>query len=142
MKRLKAAGIYPKKQTIKEEGVAYELVPKGQHRRNIAEKAIQSWKAHTIGVLSGVSPKCHLSLWDKLLSQIDMQINLLRFSNVAPKVCVCPVLNGAHDFNRHSLARLRIEMQMLEHPDKRKTWNAKSKPTIYLGTSLEHYHYF
>ena len=33
-------------------------------------------------------------------------------------------------------------MQMLEHPDKRKTWGVKSKPSFYIGTSLEHYRYF
>ena len=154
MKRLKAAGIHPKKhvldneasaqfkQEIKEHGLDYELVPKGQHRRNIAEKAIQTWKAHTIGVHSGLSAKCPLSLWDKFLPQIDMQVNLLRFSNVAPNVCAWTVLHGAYNFNHHPLAPLGIEMQMLEHPDKRKTWGVKNKPVIYLGTSLEHYRYF
>ena len=29
----------------------YELVPKGIHRRNIAEREIQTWKSHAIGVL-------------------------------------------------------------------------------------------
>ena len=45
----------------------YELVPKGQHRRNIAEKAIQTWKAHAIGVFSGMDTKCPLFLWDLML---------------------------------------------------------------------------
>ena len=52
MKRLRAAGIKPKKhvldnecseeykQAIREHEMTYELVPKGQHRRNIAERAI------------------------------------------------------------------------------------------------------
>ncbi len=31
---------------------------------------------------------------------------------------------------------------MLKHPDKRKTWGVKSKSGFYLGTSLEHYHYY
>ncbi|KAL7518347.1 hypothetical protein ACHAWF_000186, partial [Thalassiosira exigua] len=96
MERLKAAGLKPKKhildnevseeykQVIREQGVEYELVPKGQHRRNIAERAIQTYKAHAIGVLSGLPPSFPLSMWDELLRQIDMQVNMLRFSNVNP----------------------------------------------------------
>ena len=65
MERLSAAGITPKnhvldneasaefKREIKNHDMTYELVPKGMHRRNIAEKAIQTWKSHAIGVFSG-----------------------------------------------------------------------------------------
>ena len=154
MKRLQSAGIKPKKhvldneissefkEVIKQNGIQYELVPKGQHRRNIAERGIQTWKSHTIGVLSGLPPTFPLSLWDELLPQIDMQVNLLRFSNVAPKVCAWTVLNGPHDFNRHPLAPLGVAIQMLEHTDKRKSWGVKSKPGFYIGTSLDHYRYY
>ena len=52
--KLKAAGIKPKKhvldnevsneykQAIKENGMEFKLVPKGKHRRNIAERATQT----------------------------------------------------------------------------------------------------
>ena len=58
MLHLNAAGIKPIKhvldneassefkEEIKQHDMTYELVPKGMHRRNIAEKAIQTWK-HT-----------------------------------------------------------------------------------------------
>ena len=67
MQRLKAAGIRPKKhvldnecsiefkQDIKVNELEYELVPEGQHRRNHAERALQTWKVHTIGSISGVA---------------------------------------------------------------------------------------
>eukprot|EP00549_Striatella_unipunctata_P008957 CAMPEP_0118723640 /NCGR_PEP_ID=MMETSP0800-20121206/32114_1 /TAXON_ID=210618 ORGANISM="Striatella unipunctata, Strain CCMP2910" /NCGR_SAMPLE_ID=MMETSP0800 /ASSEMBLY_ACC=CAM_ASM_000638 /LENGTH=237 /DNA_ID=CAMNT_0006632085 /DNA_START=12 /DNA_END=721 /DNA_ORIENTATION=+ len=93
----------------------YELVPKGQHRRNIAERAIQTWKSHAIGALSGVSPNFPLGLWDELLPQLDI---------------------------RHPLAPLGVEIQMLEDPGKRKSWGLKSQPGFYVGTSLEHYRYY
>ena len=106
VKRLKKAGIHPKKhildnecseeykQAIADNNMQHELVPKGQHRRNIAEKAIQTWKAHAIGVFSGMSNKCPLAIWDLLLQQIDMQVNLLRQSNIAPKVSAWADLHG------------------------------------------------
>ena len=34
--------------------IEYELVTKGQHRRNIAEKAIQTFKAHATGMFLGI----------------------------------------------------------------------------------------
>ena len=154
MQRLKAAGIRPKKhvldnkcstefkQAIKENELEYELVPKGQHSRNISERALQKWKAHTIGSLSGVADNLPLGLWDELLPQLDMQVNILLFSNVNPNVYPWTVLNGSNDFNRHSLAPLDTEIQMLEHPDKVKTWGMKSKPGYYVGTSLDHYRYY
>ena len=40
------------------------------------------------------------------------------------------------------LAPLEVEIQMLENPDKRKTWGARIKPGYYVGTSLEHYRYY
>ena len=40
------------------------------------------------------------------------------------------------------MAPLGMEIQMLENPDKRKTWGMRSKPGYYVGTSLEHYRYY
>eukprot|EP00804_Cyclotella_cryptica_P021230 CCRYP_001521-RA/>CCRYP_001521-RA protein AED:0.41 eAED:0.29 QI:0/-1/0/1/-1/1/1/0/216 len=37
--------------------MTYQLVPPGDHRRNIAEKAIQTWKDHFIAVISGTDAK-------------------------------------------------------------------------------------
>ena len=120
----------------------YELVPKGQHRRNIAEKAIQTWKSHAVGVFSGMSDKCPLTIWDLLLPQIDMQVNLLRQANTAPKVSAWAYMHGQHDFNRHPLAPLGIEAHIYIPPDKRRTWGVKSHKGFYIGTSFEHYRYY
>ena len=105
----------------------YELVPKGQHCRDIAEKAIQTWKAHTISVFSGMDSKCPLFLWDLMLEQIDMQVNMLWQSNTTPKISADAHLHGQHDFNRHPLAPLGIEVHSYIPPDKRKTWSVKRK---------------
>ena len=152
--RLKIAGISPKKhildnecsneykEAIRDNKMEYEFVPKGQHRRNIAEKAIQTFKAHAIGVFSGIDPKCPLSLWDLMLKQIDCQVNLLRQANAAPKVSAYAYLHGQHDFNRHPFAPLGIQVHSYVQPDKRRTWEVKSKKGHYIGTSLEHYRYY
>ena len=63
--RLAKAMIFPKlhildnecsqdfKQKIESNGMKYQLVPPNDHRRNIAEKAIQTFKDHFVSILCG-----------------------------------------------------------------------------------------
>ena len=45
-----------KKTIMKDWGATYQLVPPNVHRRNIAEKAIRTFKAHFLEILAGVDP--------------------------------------------------------------------------------------
>ena len=54
-----------------------ELVPPGCHRRNAAEVAIRNFKAHFLSVLAGVSDSFLMNLWDRLLPQTEVTLNLL-----------------------------------------------------------------
>ena len=63
--RLHRCKVYPKKQVLDNEisekfrsvielnNMEHELVPPHKHRRNIAEKGIQTFKDHLIAILSG-----------------------------------------------------------------------------------------
>jgi hypothetical protein len=59
-------------------GVTYQLVPPDMHRRNAAERAIRTFKAHFLGILTGVSGDFPRHLWDLLLTQAELTLNLLR----------------------------------------------------------------
>ena len=50
------------KTEIQATNMTYQLVPPDDHHRNIAEKAIQTWKDHFVGVLSGTSDTFPLHL--------------------------------------------------------------------------------
>ncbi len=50
------------KQYIHQQEIQFELVPPGNHRRNQAERAIQTFKLHFILILAGVNNKFPLSL--------------------------------------------------------------------------------
>jgi hypothetical protein len=63
-----------------------ELVPPGCHRRNAAEVAIRNFKAHFLGILAGTAEDFPLQLWDKLLPQAEITVNLLRQSNATPTI--------------------------------------------------------
>ena len=51
------------KLAIKNNQVTHELVPPGEHRRNVAERAIQTAKNHFISVLAGVHDSFPMHLW-------------------------------------------------------------------------------
>eukprot|EP00804_Cyclotella_cryptica_P007766 CCRYP_001371-RA/>CCRYP_001371-RA protein AED:0.39 eAED:0.39 QI:0/0/0/1/1/1/2/0/283 len=65
--RMKACNITPQHQVLDNEisaayreaittsAMTYQLVPPDDHRRNIAEKAIQTWKDHFVSALSGTA---------------------------------------------------------------------------------------
>jgi hypothetical protein len=60
--------------------VAYQLVPLHCHLRNAAERAIRTFKEHFVAGISSVDSAFPLHLWDRLLPQAEITLNLLRTS--------------------------------------------------------------
>ena len=152
MLRLKAAGIVPKKHVLDNEvseamktvirdeyKMEMELVPPGCHRRNAAEVAIRNFKAHFLSILAGAADDFPKSLWDRLLPQAEITINLLRQSNATPAVSAYAHLSGPFDYNKMPLAPMGCAAQIHEKTDKRGTWSYHSVDGWYLSTSSEHY---
>ena len=150
--RLKRAGIVPKKHVLDNEvseamkdhirddlKFTMELVPPGCHRRNAAEVAIRNFKSHFLSVLSGTADNFPPSLWDRLLPQTEVTLNLLRQSNATPTVSAYAHLSGPFDYNKMPLAPMGCEAQVHEKTDKRGTWAYHSLDGWYLNTSPEHY---
>ena len=62
----------------------YQLVTPNTHRSNAAERAIRTFKAHFISILAGVAPDFPRNLWDLLLPQTELTLNLLRQATLDP----------------------------------------------------------
>ena len=150
--RLKRAGSVPKKHVLDNEvseamknhirddlKLNMELVPPGCHRRNAAEVAIRNFKSHFLSVLAGTADNFPPSLWDRLLPQTEVTLNLLRQSNATPTVSAYAHLSGPFDYNKMPLAPMGCEAQVHEKTDKRGTWAYHSLDGWYLNTSPEHY---
>ena len=150
--RLQRAGCKPKKHVLDNEisenmknhikdqyKFTIELVPPGNHRRNAAEVAIRNFKSHFLSVLAGTSDSFPPSLWDRLLPQTEITLNLLRQSNATPTVSAYAHLCGPFDYNKMPLAPMGCEVQVHEKTDKRGTWSYHSVDGWYLNTSPEHY---
>lgn len=80
-----------------------ELVPPGCHRHNAAEVAIQNFKAHFLSVLAGTADNFLPSLWDKLLPQTNITLNLLGQSHATSTVSAYPHINDPFDYNKMPL---------------------------------------
>jgi hypothetical protein len=95
---LTVKGFKPKLQTLDNEvstalenfftvnDIAYQLVPPHFHRLNAAERAIRTSKEHFVAGISSVDPAFPLHLWDRLLPQAEIKLNLLRASRLHPKL--------------------------------------------------------
>ena len=74
------------KTIVKDCGPSYQLVPPNVHRRNVAERAIQIFKAHFLEILAGVDPNFPKYMWDNLLVQTELTIDLLRQATLNPRM--------------------------------------------------------
>ncbi len=73
------------------ENCTIQLVPPDNHQQNLAEQAIQTHKNHFNAILAGVDDSFPMRLWDKLLPQTILTLNLLCQSTVAPTVSTDPL---------------------------------------------------
>ena len=64
--------------------IKYQLFPQSNHRANNAEIAIQTFKNHFIVGLCSTDKDSHLQLWDRLLQQATISLNLIRKSRTLP----------------------------------------------------------
>ncbi len=116
-----------------------QLVPPDNHQRNLAERAIQTFKNHFKAILAGVDDSFPMRLWDKLLPQTILTLNLLCQSNVAPTVSAWQYVHGPFDYNKMPLASMGCVVPIHENSEQQGTWAANTIDGWYLQTSPEHY---
>jgi hypothetical protein len=149
--RLIAAGLRPQLQRLDNEaseilkdfmvdqGIDFQLVPPGSHRRNAAERAIRTFKNHFIAGLASVDKHFPLHLWDRLVPQAEATLNMLRGSRVNPKLSAYCQLNGHFDFNRTPMAPPGIRVLAHVKPALRTTWSPHAEDGWYIGPAMDSY---
>jgi hypothetical protein len=97
-KRLCTAGLKPRLQRLDNEcskllkefmhanDVDFQLVPPGIYRRNAAERVIPTFKNHFIAGLCSVDELFRIHLWDQILPQAEITLNLLCSYHINPKL--------------------------------------------------------
>jgi hypothetical protein len=80
-----------------------------------------------------------MHLWDRLLPQAVMTLNMLRTSRINPKLSAATHICGQYDFNRAPMAPPGTRIIAHETPSKRRTWAPHGQDGWYIGPALEHY---
>jgi hypothetical protein len=124
---------------LRAEDINFQLVPPNVHRRNAAERAIRTFKNHFIAGLFSVDKSFPLHLWDKLLPQAELTLNLLRGLRINPKLSAHAQLHGNFDFNRTPIATPGIRVLVDMKATERTTWSPHGANGWYTGPAIDSY---
>jgi hypothetical protein len=119
--------------------VEYQLAPPHCHHRNAAERAIRTFKEHFVAGVSSVDPTFPLHLLDRLFSQAEITLNLLRTSRLHPQLSAAAHFHGLIDYNKTSFAPPGCKIIAHEKPAKRRTWAPHGQHGYSLGPAMLHY---
>jgi hypothetical protein len=119
--------------------VWYQLVPLDVHHCNAAEQAIQTFKSHFLAIIAGLPPPFPYYLWDLLLPQTELTLNLLCHSSITPSMSAWEHFNGLFDYNATPLLPLGCPVITQNKPATCRTWDFHGSDGFYIGVSLEHY---
>jgi hypothetical protein len=124
---------------LHQQDITFQLVPPYSHRRNSAERAIRSFKDHLIAGLCSTDKSCPMHLWDRLLPQAVITLNMLRTSRINTKLLAATHIFGQYDFNRAPMAPPGTMSIAHETPNRRSTWAPHGLDGCYIVPALEHY---
>jgi hypothetical protein len=127
------------KSSFTENDVEYQLVPSHCHRCNAAERAIRNFKEHFVSGLASVDPDFPLHLWDLILPQAEIKLNLLRKSRQHPQLSAAAHYHGMVDYTKTYFAPLGCKIIAHEKPSQRRTWEHHGQHGYSLGPVMHHY---
>jgi hypothetical protein len=121
------------------EKINIQLVPPHNHQANAAKQAIATFKEHFIAALATVNQLCPLQLWDELLPQVELTLNMLRFSRRNPKISANQEVCDAFDFNKTPPAPLGTKAVIYDDSTSRASWAPHDTDGYYVGPAPNHY---
>jgi hypothetical protein len=119
--------------------ITFQVVPPYSHRQNSAERAIRSFQDHLIAGLCSTEKSFPMHLWDRLLPQAFITLNMLRTSRINPKLSAATHIYGQYDFNRALMAPPGTRIISHDTPNRRRAWAPHGQDGWYIGPALEHY---
>jgi hypothetical protein len=92
-----------------------------------------------IAGLCSTDKSFHMHLWDRLLPQAVIILNMLRTPRINPKLSASTHIYGQYDFNRAPMAPPGTIFIAHETTNRRRTWAPHGQDGWYIGPALEHY---
>ena len=115
----------------------FQLVLPHPHRRNSAERVIQTFKNHLIAGLASINKNPPVHIWCRLLPHCLLTLNLLRPSWINPKLSAYAQLHGAFNFNRTPLAPPGTKSIIHDKPTIRGSWATRGYANSFRPTSTD-----
>ncbi len=122
--------------------MTWELVPPACHQRNIAKRAIQTFMNHFVAILSGVNDRFPLSLWCHLIRPVELTVNLLRQSNVVPKILAYAHAHGQYNYMKRPFAPLGCAVMAHVKSNNCQSRDVHGDVGFNIGTAIEHHRCF
>ncbi len=117
----------------------FQLVLPDMHRRNKAKQMIGHFKNHFLLILASINAAYPPYLWDLLLPQAELTINLLRKAAANPNISAWEYFTGPFNFNKTPLAPVGCRILIHAKPGTRRSWDYRAKQGSYVGSALNHY---
>jgi hypothetical protein len=109
------------------------------HLAAIAATTQNTFKEHFVAGISSVDPAFPLHLWDRLLPQAEITLNLLRTSRLHPQLSATAHFHGLMDYNKTAFSPPGYKIIAHERRGKRRTWAPHGKHGYSLGPAMYHY---
>ena len=114
-------------------------MPPNAHIINVAERSIRTFKAHFLAILAGVYSNFPKFMWDNLLVQKELTINLLWKATLNPSMSAWEYFNGAFDYTETPLGPIGCKIIIHTTSNKRKSWDQRGREGFSVGPAIQHY---
>eukprot|EP00804_Cyclotella_cryptica_P027773 CCRYP_009194-RA/>CCRYP_009194-RA protein AED:0.39 eAED:0.16 QI:0/0/0/0.66/0.5/0.33/3/0/764 len=112
------------------------------HRANTTEQAIRTFKAPFLSILAGIDPAFPNYLWDKLLPQTELILNLLRQSTLAPAISAWESFNRPLNYDTTPLGPIGCPVIIHNKASTGKSWDFRGQDGFSIGPSVHQYRCF
>ena len=109
------------------------------HRRNAAERSIETWKNTFISDLNGTYKLFPMYLWERLMDKSQIMLNMIRSSRRNAWISVHAMMEGNHHFNKIPFVPPFKKFIGNEKPNRSWTWVHNGIQVWYIGPSVEYY---
>ncbi|KAL7477755.1 hypothetical protein ACHAW6_003550 [Cyclotella cf. meneghiniana] len=113
--------------------------PTDVHRAYAAKRAIRTFKAHFLSILAGIDTNFPNYLWDKLLPQAELTLNLLCQSTIAPAVSAWEYFHGPFNFDATPLGPIGCRVIIHNKVTTQNPWDFCGRTGFNIGPALQHY---
>jgi hypothetical protein len=104
--------------------------------RKESERAIRLFKDHLVAGLCSTDKEFPMHCWYRLLPQAVITLNMLRISQINPKLSASTHLDGQYDYNRAPMAPPGTRIIAHETPNRRRTWAPHGQDGWYIGPAF------